>query len=231
MEVDQGSKQVFSFHLVDVPLMRAIALLYWPPYRKKTQGLLHFEGFMVMNLGLSVLSLKRYKVGRVGLFAWWQSEAALNDFLQSSQSSALAKGWHVRMRLYRRWGEVSEIREAVVDPELAEAGAPVVAVTLARLKLSQTLRFVRWGRPVERQVRDHPGQTMALAAFRPFGTFSTFSIWKNEGEMVAMVQGRYKDAQSESHRLAMAERTRKDFHTEFSTMRFAPIAEYGKRPV
>jgi len=59
---------------------------------------------------------------------------------------------------------------------------------------------------------------------RPLGTFSTFSIWKNEDEMLGMVYGRHQDL---AHGNAMKERSRKDFHHEFTTMRFTPVGEFG----
>lgn len=40
--------------------------------------------------------------------------------------------------------------------------------------------------------------------------------------MIGMVLGRDGD-----HRAAMHERVRKDFHHEFTTMRFVPIGEFG----
>ncbi|MES2965379.1 MAG: hypothetical protein V4760_15965 [Bdellovibrionota bacterium] len=140
--------------------------------------------------------------------------------MKQPSSRAFEEGWHVRMKLYRRWGGVRELSDAIVSPELSKPDRPVVAVTLARLKLREARRFTEWGRPVEKQVRDHQGQRLSLAAIRPLTTFCTFSVWKTEAEMIAMVGG-------ESHRLAMQERVRKDFHSEFTTMRFAPIAEHG----
>lgn len=180
-----------------------------------------------MNLGASILSAPRYNLKTVAFFAWWREEKFLDEFLRSPCHSFADGGWHIRMRLYRRWGEISELKNAAIDPDLAASDKPVVAVTLARLKVLQTRRFIKWGKPVESQVRDHKGQTMALAAFRPFNTFSTFSLWKNESEMINMVQGRDKQQDGESHRLAMQERSRNDFHYEFSTMRFIPFKEVG----
>lgn len=39
--------------------------------------------------------------------------------------------------------------------------------------LAEVPRFLHWGRPVERFVRDHPGATLALAAVRPPRTVPT----------------------------------------------------------
>jgi hypothetical protein len=45
--------------------------------------------------------------------------------------------------------------------------------------------------------------------------------------MADMVRGQIPVARPERHAAAMAERRRKDFHFEFTTLRFRPIAEYG----
>ena len=104
----------------------------------------------------------------------------------------------------------------------------VVAVTLARMRLPELLRFIEWGRPVERLVRDHPASSMTLAAQRPPNTVSTFSTWESARAMTDMVFGR--GASDERHVTAMAERERRDFHHEFTTLRFRTVSEHGVRP-
>lgn len=219
--------EVFSFHLMNLSLLEVPRFLLNPVHKNNIPGLNHSESFFTMSLGEPILSAPRYHFKTVAFFAWWQEASFLDEFLQCPSRHAFADGWHVQMKLYRRWGEIAELRSAVVDPNLAVSDRPMVAVTLARLKLSQTLRFARWGKPVESQVRDHKGQSLALAALRPIGNFSTFSIWKNESEMINMVHGKNKLHDGESHRLAMQERMRKDFHHEFTTLRFTPIKEIG----
>lgn len=115
-------------------------------------------------------------------------------------------------------------------PEQAERtdlNAPAVAVTLARTRLLELPRFISWGRPVERQVRDHPEITLALAAVRPPHTVSTFSVWTSARAMTGMVFGRGDDASAYRHAEAMTERDRRDFHHEFTTLRFRPVSEHG----
>jgi hypothetical protein len=102
-----------------------------------------------------------------------------------------------------------------------------VAVTLARLKLPQVPRFIRWGRPVERQVRDDPGQTLAVAAASPPRTVSTFTVWRTAQAMTDMVRGQANVPDRTRHAAAMAERERKDFHLEFTTLRFRCLSEHG----
>lgn len=222
-----SSNEIFSFHLVKVGLREVPRFFLSPLHERNVPGLLHSESFFSMKLGEPISSAHRYDLTTVSLFARWKAEEALDEFLSKAAQRSLASGWHVRMKLYRRWGHISELADAVVTPEFAERGKPVVAVTLARLNLRETLRFIQWGKPVERQVRDHAGQVLALAAIRPPNTFSTFSIWKDEPSMIDMVTGRDKARDGEEHLLAMQERTRRDFHKEFSTMRFAPFKEVG----
>ena len=221
------SKEIFSFHLAHLPWKHMPGFLRRTAHESKAPGLQHSESFLTMNLGAPILSFTRYSFKSVAFFAWWSEESFLGRFLSQPSNRFLEEGWHVRMKLYRRWGEVAELQNAIVDVALATPEKPVVAVTLARLNLSETRRFIQWGKPVENQVRDHPGKTLALAAIRPLRTFSTFSVWQNESEMLNMVGGKNKLRDGESHRSAMAERIRKDFHSEFMTMRFVPFKEMG----
>src|SRR5512145_1678500 len=162
------------------------------------------------------------------MFAAWESHAAIDEFLASTWlGRALATGWHVRLAFQRRWGYVSEFDGLAEGAPEQDPAAPVVAGTLARMKLPQVPRFIRWGRPVEELVRDHPGTTLAITAMRLPRTVSTFSVWTSQREMVDMVRGRSSVPRPERHAAAMVERQRKDFHFEFTTLRFRPIAEHG----
>ena len=104
----------------------------------------------------------------------------------------------------------------------------MVAVTLARMKIPQVPRFIRWGRPVEQQVRDNPDASIALAAMRAPHTISTFSAWTSQRAMTNMVRGHGDGEKSKRHAEAMKERDRKDFHHEFTTLRFKPLSEHGE---
>ena len=202
-------------------------------------GLVHAETLAGMRLGAPVFSRHRLQVRNLAFFAQWDSPDALDEYLATrGLGHDLAAGWHVRMEFVRRWGAVAELAHL---PEIAgrlSPEEPVVAVTLARTKLPELARFIHWGRPVERQVRDAPGTTLAMAAMRPPSTFSTFSIWRSGREMTDMVFGRAPLAATESqtvgtdpqlrrHVDAMRERERRDFHREFTTLRFRPLSEHG----
>lgn len=163
------------------------------------------------------------------MFAAWKNETAIDDFLAGSRiGSELAAGWHVRLDFLRRWGHLTQFDGLTDGGDEGDPEAPVVAVTVARMKLLQVPRFIRWGRPVEALVRDHPGTSLAMAAMRLPRTVCTFSIWNSQREMVDMVRGHSSVPAPERHATAMVERERKDFHFEFTTLRFRATSEHGQ---
>ncbi|WP_232225401.1 hypothetical protein [Leucobacter salsicius] len=165
---------------------------------------------------------------RIAVFAEWEDESALVDFLAEHPfGRKLSAGWHVRLEFLRRWGEVREFSQLPNVGERMRQEEPVVAVTLARMRLFELPRFIRWGRPVECQIRDHPEATLAMAAIRLPRTVSTFSIWTSTRAMTGMVFGNDDGASARRHTEAMTERERRDFHHEFTTLRFRPLSEHG----
>lgn len=196
---------------------------------KQVKGLIYAETMSAMVLGSSIFSKSRFFNREIVVFAQWENEKYLNEFLQSHPKGKLiAKGWHIRLEYLRQWGKISGFQIPHHEIELENENRPVVAVTIARMKYTQILRFIHWGRPVEKQVRDNDGTTLSLATIRYPNVISTFSIWKTQKAMTDMVSGHSKMPQPKRHINAMKERERKDFHFEFTTLRFKPLAEYGE---
>ncbi|MBC2602268.1 hypothetical protein [Puniceicoccus vermicola] len=220
--------KIFSYHLIETTPSTTLGAIFRPPTRRRIIGLRHAESMTAMTLGSPILSSARMQLRNLAVFAYWENEEALDDFLKATKlGRKLSEGWHVRLKFLRQWGQFSkfgDLPEKVTDADPAQ---PIVAVTLARLKIPQLRRFIHWGKPVEEQVRDHPGTTLAMAAIRPPRTFSTFSIWNSQREMTDMVHGRDSFPRADRHSKAMSERNRKDFHYEFTTFRFRAIAEHG----
>lgn len=217
---------IFTFHLAKVSVGTALKTILFPP--KNIPGLIHAECMTCMTLGSEIYAPSRFLIRQMAVFAQWENEEAIDNFLKNNTlGKKLAKGWHTRMIFLRQWGSVGEISVSKPDNVIDDPDAPVVAVTIARMKLPQVPRFIHWGRPVEKLVRDHPGASLALAAIRFPRTVSTFSVWKSQKEMVEMVRGHSHVPQPKRHAQAMKERERKDFHFQFTTLRFKPIAEYG----
>lgn len=219
---------IFSFHLAKTTLATTATALLRPPATIQVTGLRRVECMAVMALGSPILSSARFQARNLAVFASWDDEHAIDRFLvDDSLGRTLAGGWHVRMEFLRRWGRVTGFDDVPANAGDEDATAPVVAVTLARLKLPEVPRFIRWGRPVEALVRDHPATTLALAAMRPPRTVSTFSVWRSLREMSDMVRGRDAVPGAHLHAAAMVERKRRDFHHQFTTLRFRPLTEHG----
>lgn len=217
-----------TFHLAHVPVRITAAAMRRAPTAAEVPGLRYAEALATMRLGAPVVSGHRMQLRRMAFFAHWQDEAALEAFLGAHPlGRRLAHGWHVRLEFLRRWGQVRELGDLPEVADRSDPAEPVVAVTLARMRLPELPRFIHWGRPVERLVRDHPATTLALAAVRPPRTVSTFSIWRSAREMTGMVHGRSDVEAPHRHAEAMLERERRDFHHEFTTLRFRPLAEHG----
>lgn len=220
---------VFTFHLAKTQLSTALRALWHPPTKQEVPGLIHAECMTRMMLGAPILSPDRMQLRQLTMFAAWESQGAIDEFLGGTPlGRALATGWHVRLAFQRRWGYVSAFDGLAESVGEQDPAAPVVAVTLARMRLPQVPRFIQWGKPVEELVRDHPGATLAIAAMRLPRTISTFSVWRSQREMVDMVRGHSPVPRPKRHAVAMVERERKDFHFEFTTLRFRPLAEYGR---
>jgi hypothetical protein len=219
---------IFSYHLVKIPLILAVKGLFSDPITKKTKGLIYSEYMTAMTLGSPIISSSRFLIRQVAIFAQWENEEALVNYLKNEKFGELInKGWYIRLAFMRQWGSISGFKTPELKAELESPLAPVVAVTIARMKPFAVPRFLHWGRPVEKLVRDHPGTTLSLASVRLPNTVSTFSIWKTEKEMTDMVHGHSGVPKPKRHSNAMKERERKDFHFEFTTLRFKPISEFG----
>lgn len=219
---------IFSYHLVELPFFVAVKGIFSNLISKNTKGLVHSEYMSAMTLGSPIFSTSRVLFGQVAVFMQWESESALENYMKGDNfGKVLSKGWHVRLSFIREWGKFSGFQTPVRKDKLESPNSPVVAVTIARMKPFEVPRFIHWGRPVEKLVRDHPGTTLSLASVRFPNTVSTFSIWKSEKEMTDMVYGHSKVEKPERHSNAMKERERKDFHFEFTTLRFKPLAEFG----
>lgn len=219
---------IHTFHLAEVPASVGARTLVRPPTSSTAPGLDHAECLALMRLGAPTVSPDRMQLSRLAMFAQWRDEAAVEGFLADDPfGRRLAAGWHVRLEFLRRWSSLAALPD--LPPRAGSWGQeePVVAVTVARMRLPEVPRFLRWGKPVERLVRDHPGTTLALAAARPPRTIATFSVWRTVREMEDMVRGRSSVPGAERHAAAMAARERRDFHHEFATYRFRPLSEHG----
>lgn len=222
------NKNLFTYHLIKFSFFWALKNVIFPINKSKIKGLIHAETMTAMELGSSIFAPTRLFSRTVIVFAQWENEKSFLDFLQSNSfGKRLSKGWYLKLKFIRQWGSISHFDIPESPSEINTENQSVVAVTLARMKYTEIPRFLLWGRPAEKLVREHPGTTLSLASIRYPNLISTFSIWKSQKEMIEMVHGHSKMQNPKRHSDAMKERNRKDFHFEFTTLRFLPISEHG----
>ncbi|MGL5811702.1 MAG: hypothetical protein ACRCYQ_17310 [Nocardioides sp.] len=220
---------MFSYHLAHLPARTTIRAMTMPLGGGQVPGLLHAETLALMRLGSPTVSRERMQLRQAAVFARWEDADALDRFLDGHRfGAALSAGWHVRLEFLRRYGTLACLADLPVRSGAWDKAEPVVAVTLARLKLPHLPRFLSWGKPVERLVVSHPAARLAVAAMRPPRHFSTFSIWRTIEEMTAMVHGTSDVPNAEAHAVAMREQRRLNFHRESAFMRFRPLSEHGR---
>lgn len=222
---------IFTYHIVKLSFLESLKLILNPLKSSQKLGLIHAETMTIMKLGSPLLSTSRFFSRKICLFAQWENEETLNQFITNNKIGKLLNtGWHVRLRFIRQWGHFSNFKIPTEESIEVPNEDPVIAVTLAKMKYFEIPRFLKWGRPVEKLVRDHSGTILSLASIKYPNLISTFSIWKSQKEMSDMVFGHSKMPKPQRHLNAMKERDRKDFHFEFTTLRFIIISEHGELP-
>ncbi len=93
---------------------------------------------------LSGRLLPRPNLGRVGLIASWDNEPAVEAFLAGHPlAEQLAHGWHVRLQPMRAFGTWPQLPGLPATEEPMDDTEPAAVLTRGRLRLSQTLRFLR----------------------------------------------------------------------------------------
>lgn len=219
---------LFTYHLVKLSFFQALNYLIFQKRSSSKDGMIYCETMSAMVLGSSLFSKSRIASREIVFFAQWENNEALENFLRNdSFGKILEKGWYAKLKFVRQWGKISGFQIPKSTEEQTYERSCVVSVTIAKMRYKEIPRFLRWGRPVEKLVRDHPGTTLSLASIRYPNTISTFSIWKTQKEMTDMVRGHSNVPKPKRHIDAMGERDRKDFHFEFTTLRFLPISEHG----
>lgn len=222
------NQNLFTYHLIKLSFFTALKSVLFPINKSKIKGLIHAETMSAMELGSSIFAPTRLFSRNVIVFAQWESEKTFSEFLHlNSFGKQLSKSWYLKLKYIRQWGSISHFDIPKTQTEIYHENQSVVAITLARMKYIEIPRFLRWGRPVEKLVRDHSGTILSLASIRYPNLISTFSIWKSQKEMSEMVHGHSKMENPKRHSNAMKERNRKDFYFEFTTLRFLPISEHG----
>lgn len=211
-----------SLHIAELAPRDAAAVLLKPPRPGRVPGLTYAETTTVAALGEPLLPPRR--LGQVGMFAAWDSDAALDEFCRRDPVAArFDHGWEVRLqplRVFGGWAGMPGLpaRALPVDEE-----EPVGILTLGRLRLLRTGAFRRAAGPAEAAALADPALLAGTGLARPPRLVATFSLWRSAREM----RGYAATAGSEHKAAIEADRAR-GFHHESAFVRFRPYASRGR---
>jgi hypothetical protein len=213
---------IASVHVADVGKRAALGLLRKVPKPGSIQGLRKANVAVCAPLGTS--RLPRPDLGRVGLVAFWDDDAALDAFLSHHPLAArLAGGWHVRLAPLRAFGSWPGLPADTPRPRKVDHDGPAAVLTLGRLRLTQAVRFLRTSAKAEARVVGSPGLTWASGMARP-PFVATCSLWESSDALADYAYG----ADRPAHPDAITEDRRKGFHHESAFIRFRPYASEGR---
>jgi hypothetical protein len=215
---------IASIHIADTGALAGTRLLRARPTAKTAPGLRYAA--LMFTAPLHGAHLPRPSVGRIALFAAWESERALDVFQSESPlATALSRnGWRARLqptRLYGAWPELDGIVGR--EPTMAD-DEPAAVLTLGRLRVSQAARFLKASAAAERLAVRDPALVRGTGMARPPALVATFSIWSSTAAMRDYASGR---AGSE-HRDAVSAHAARPFHHQSAFLRFRPYASEGR---
>lgn len=220
--VDDGS-MIATVDVADIGVLPTLRTLWDRP---KPGGV---PGLEWLDVGPAVpLAAKRPPgLRRAVLFAMWEDERAAAAFADTDPlAERFARaGFHAVLRPLRAFGTWPGLPDAVPRSRLTKHDGPVIVTTLGRLRMSQTLRFLRASRPAERSAVRADGFVWGTAAARP-PFMSTLSVWSSDEAAAAYA---YADAHA-GHPQAIARQRRKDFHHESAFIRYAIVSTTGTLP-
>jgi hypothetical protein len=213
---------IVSVHLADVGPRAIPGVLRRKPSPGATSGLLYAE--TTVTAPLSEKLLPSPKLGRAGMIAAWDGDAALDGFLASHPlAEPFADGWLARLEplhVYGAWAGLPGLptREvAVADDQ------PVAVLTLGQLRLRRAWPFLRASARAEGEAIADPAMPASIGLARPPRMVATFSIWRNVEGMREYARGRRDGA----HPAATAAHRANAFHHESAFVRFRPYASQG----
>lgn len=212
---------IASVHLADVGAPRAISAVPRAPKPAKVDGLRGAHALLGGHLGGS--AFPRPNFARLGLIAFWDDDAAIDRFEATHPfAERVARGFSCRLAPLRAYGSWPGLPADTPAGRSTGNVAPVAAITIAKVRVSQVVRFLKTSAPAENRVLEADGLLFATALASP-PTVATFSLWESTSALSAYAYGHDEPRHAE----AIAEQRRKDFHRQSAFIRFRPFALKG----
>jgi hypothetical protein len=213
---------IVSLHLADVGKRTALGLSPRRLGLPAVPGLRYADITIAAPLGAQLLP--RPNLGRVGLIAAWDDDHALDHFLERHPLALrLAHGWRVRLQPTHIFGAWSPMSGLLPDEQSMDDDEPAAVLTIGRLRLTQTVRFLRASAAAERLAVDDPALLASTGLARPPGLVATFSLWRSVAAMRAYASG----GNDPAHLAAVRAHAARPFHHESAFLRFRPYRAEG----
>jgi len=184
-------------------------------------------GDVVLVARLSEHLLPRPDHHRIGAFAFWSHEDALDRFLEEhAAGSMLAGGWQMRMqptRMVGSWPGLGTLAGHELPMDMDE---PAAGLTLGQLRPSQLVRFLRASARAERDALSDGAMLASTGLARPPRMVATFSIWRSLAGLRDYIGG----AGADGHRRAVQSHMGEPFHRESAFVRMRPLSVSGDAP-
>jgi hypothetical protein len=212
---------IASVHLADVGPHRALTLLGRAPRPSAPAGVRYAQTAIAAAIAPGLLP--RLRPSRIGLIAFWENDSALDRFLSAhSLSQHLASGWHARMNPLRASGTWPGLEE-LSDRRASDQHGPVAVLTLGRLRLTNTVRFLQANAPAAGMASSDPALLAATALAAPPNLVCTFSLWRDTASLRAYAYGHSGPA----HLAVIQAHKHRPFHHQSAFIRLHPYAQSG----
>jgi hypothetical protein len=218
--------RIASFHLVREPTWKSpLALARLGTDRlwlRRTRGLVFWR---LLGTGAGDRTGSGADLARTALFAVWEDEAELDEFLRDSHMARrwhrAQEGWHVRLR-----GVGGHGRWRGVDPldglEAGSADGPIAIITRADVRRHSWKAFGAASDVVDVELHSAAGLIDVVGIGEaPVGRLATFSLWETQAAARAF-------AYSMPDHVEVIRRTRdEDWYAEEMFARFEPYGSTG----
>jgi hypothetical protein len=211
---------IASVHVADIGASSALKVLRKAPTAKSTPGLRHANVALAAPLSASVRPTPQ--LGRAGLVAIWDDDAALDSFLaDDAMADALSGGWRVRLAPLRLHGSWPGVPDDLPRARTVGHHGPAAVLTMGRVKVNRIIPFFKASAKAEGAVLDAPGRIWSTGLAKP-PFVATCSLWESSDALAAYAYG-----DTPAHPDAMAEDRARGFHHESAFIRFRPYDSHG----
>ncbi|HEY5053128.1 MAG TPA: hypothetical protein VII45_06930 [Solirubrobacterales bacterium] len=213
---------IVSVHLAKVGPRAVPGILRRRPDPKAVAGMRYAETTITAPLGKGLLP--RPSLGRAGMIAAWDDDAALDRFLDEDPlAEQFSSGWMARMEPLHVYGALPGLPGLPTKEISVAEDQPVAVLTIGQLRLRRAGPFLKASARAEGEALADPAMLASTGLARPPRMVATFSIWRDVEGMREYARGRRDGA----HPAATAEHRAKSFHHESAFIRFRPYATQG----